>query len=183
MLSRISRLFLLSMALAATGCAVVPQQSRDQASCAPLFQEYDRYARLNPDEGFDEDRNRRLFDGRLSQLRTLLIQNDCQTRSGDLARLDAVAAARGGAGLPKGGAPLGRPVAVHVGAVTSDAEAVRAVAFFHGLGLHSTSIGSPLLGRRVYAGPVTSADGLNALTGIAREAGFVAPYPSETFRF
>jgi hypothetical protein len=183
MTSRACRIFLLASTLMASGCAVVPQQSRDTASCAPLFQEYDLYARFEPDEGFDERYGRRVFDPRLSQLRVLLIQNDCQTRSGDLTRLDSLAAAQEGRGVSEGGATLGRAVAVHVGAVTSDAEAARAVAFFRGLGLQSTSIGSPLLGRRVYAGPVTTVDGLNALTGIALEAGFVAPYPSTLFRF
>lgn len=173
----------VALAVFAAGCGAIPQQSQDRANCVPLFIEYDRIARFTRDEYVDRRPGFTVLDPRLSQLSVLLIQNDCQTRGRDLARLGPVADARGGAPIIEGGAPLGRPVSVHVGVVTSDAEAARAAALFREVGLQATSIGSPRLGRRVYAGPVETTDGLNAVLGLAREAGFVAPYASEFFRF
>lgn len=180
---RAARWGALSLALATAGCASVPEQSRDRASCAPLFIEFDRVARFNPQGLQDRRRGLYVLDARLSQLTVLLIQNDCQTRSRDLDRLEAVAAARGGRAITEGGASLGRPVAVQVGMLTDEGDAARAQGFFRELGLQTTGIGVPRLGRRVYAGPVFTVDGLNDLTGLAREAGFVAPYPSEFYRF
>lgn len=180
-MTRKSIALLLCAAAALASCGVIPAQTPDRAACVGLFQEYDRLLRFRP-EYVDEIRGGiRLSDGRLAQIGVLLVQNDCLTRPGDLAGMDAVAAARAGRGVVEGGESLGRPVAVHAGAVTGGAD--EAIAFFEGLGVRATSIGSPRLGRRVYVGPVTTVDGLNALTGLAREAGFVAPYASEYFRF
>ncbi|PJN94168.1 hypothetical protein CNY89_16125 [Amaricoccus sp. HAR-UPW-R2A-40] len=70
-----------------------------------------------------------------------------------------------------------------MGAFTSQADTDAAIALFRGKGLQATSIGDPRLGRRVYVGPVTTQGALDAVLGTAFEAGFVAPYPSEFFRF
>ncbi len=166
----------------AAACAV-PQQSSDRSACVGLFQEYDRYAQLRPREVRDPLTGRERLDPTLSRLSVLLVQNDCQTRSRDLVGLDAAMAARSGQTVAESGAPLGRPTAVHVGAITSDADAARAVALFQGLGLQATSIGNQQLGRRVFVGPVRTEGALGEVLAIALEAGFVAPYPSQFFRF
>lgn len=172
----------LALAGLAAGC-VVPPQTSDRAACVGLFQEYDRYAQVRPREIRDPLTGREMFDPVLTRLKVLLVQNDCQTRSRDLVGLDAAVAARAGQRVVESGAPLGRPTAVHVGALTSDADATRAVAFFRGLGLQATSIGNQQLGRRVYVGPVRTEGAIGEIMAIAFEAGFVAPYPSQFFRF
>ncbi len=175
---------LLALALAGltAGC-VVPRQTSDRSVCAGLFQEYDRYAQLRPQMIRDPISGRERFDPQLTRLQVLLVQNDCQTRSRDLVGLDAAVAATAGRTIAESGAPLGRATAVHVGALTSDADAARAVAFFRGLGLQATSIGNQQLGRRVFVGPVRTEGALGEVIAIAFEAGFVAPYPSQFFRF
>jgi len=173
----------LAAGLLAAGCGAIPEQSRDRTACAPLFIEYDRVAQFAPEDARDPMRGNYVLDSRLSQLTVLLIQNDCQTRSRDLVGLEEAAEARGGRGISEGGESLGRPVAVQVGMLTDEGDAARAQAFFRELGLQTTSIGVQRLGRRVYAGPVFTVDGLNDLTGLARVAGFVAPYPSAFYRF
>jgi hypothetical protein len=170
------------LAAAVAGCAV-PPQTADRAACVDLFRQYDLISRLRPLEVYDRRRDRYRIDPVLSRLGVLLIENDCQTRSRDLTGLDAVAAARAGAPVAEVGAPLGRDVVVHVGALTDEADAARAAAFFRSLGLRATSIGDRQLGRRVYVGPVRTEGGLAEVIAIATEAGFVAPYPSEFFRF
>jgi hypothetical protein len=171
----------IALAGLATACAI-PEQTSDRSACVRLFQDYDRLAQFRPTETVDR-RGRERLDPALSRLQVLLIQNDCQTRARDLGGLEAAAEARAGDRVVERGAPLGRPVAVHVGALTGEAEAARAVAFFEGLGLRATSIGNRQLGRRVYVGPVTTEGALGEVIAIAFEAGFVAPYPSQFFRF
>lgn len=173
----------LALAGFAAACGVVPEQSSDRSACVGLFEEYDRYAQLRPFPTVDPLTGRELLDPQLRRLTVLLVQNDCQTRSRDLVGLDAAVEARAGQRVAESGAPLGRATAVHVGALTSDADAARAVAFFRGLGLQATSIGNQQLGRRVYVGPVRTEGGLGEVLAIAFEAGFVASYPSEFFRF
>ena len=175
---------LLALALAGltSGC-VVPQQTSDRSLCVGLFQEYDRYAQLRPLMRRDPISGREMFDPQLSRLKVLLVQNDCQTRSRDLVGLDAAMAANAGRTIVESGPPLGRATAVHVGAMTSDADAAAAVAFFRSLGLQATSIGNQQLGRRVFVGPVLTQGALGEVIAVAFEAGFVAPYPSQFFRF
>lgn len=178
-----SSIVMLALAGLLGGCEALPPQEPDRSVCVTLFRDYDRYAQLWPNEIVDPFTGRERLDPALSRLRVRLIQNDCQTRPADLAPLAAVAEARRGQRIAERGELLGRPVAIHAGAVTSDAEAARAVAFFNGLGLRATSIGNPQLGRRVYVGPVRTQGALDEVLAIAWEAGFVAPYPSQFFRF
>ncbi len=174
--------WLAGVVLAATACAF-PQQSSDRAACVALFLDYDRQAQFSPVEIFDRRRDRERPNPALSRLAVQLVQNDCLTRARDLGNLDAVADARGGATIVDGGPPLGRRVAVHAGALTSEADAARAVAFFAAQGLRATSIGNAQLGRRVYVGPVTTEGALAEVIAVATEAGFVAPYAAQFFRF
>lgn len=162
-------------------CGTAPERSRDPALCVRLFAEFDSLesiARPDQDGGFGSS----AFDLQLMAVTNALRQNRCLTLGRDLADLDALAAARAGF-LPADSGAAIRPVAVHVGVVTSMEDDARVRAFFEALGYRETSIGSARLGRRVYAGPVASEGALADLVGIAREAGFVAPYPTRRFRF
>jgi hypothetical protein len=166
---------------AVAACGVVSEQTRDPSRCVQLFAEFDSLESISrPDleGGFGHS----AFGFRLNSVTNALRQNRCLTMSRDLANLDALAASRAGFAPADSGAVI-RPVAVHVGVVTSMADDARVRAYFEGLGYRATSIGSARLGRRVYVGPVASEGALAELIGIAREAGFVAPYPARTFRF
>ncbi|MBP7000473.1 hypothetical protein [Amaricoccus sp.] len=173
-------------ALTLAGCAGgIPPQSRDRSACVGLFRQFDIYANAMPNEARDPWTGRERTPWPLFQYRQLLVQNGCTTRPDDLARLDAVAAARKAAGwrLADSGPPAPYPGSVHAGTVTSDAEAARAVAFFEGLGIRATSIGAPGLGRRVFIGPFRSQGAVGEAIRLAAEAGFVAPYASQFYRF
>lgn len=170
---------LLLAALAA--CGAVPEQSRDPSLCVRLFSEFDSFEALSrPD--LDRRPGLSAADMRLQQLTNALRQNGCLTLSRDLADLEALAADRAGFRPADSGAAI-RPVAVHVGVVTNMEDEARVRAFFEALGYRATSIGSSRLGRRVHVGPVASEGALKDLIQIAREAGFVAPYPARFFRF
>jgi hypothetical protein len=157
-------------------------QIADRSECVGLFREFDVIERTRP-----VDRRtwggREQFDPWLSNIAQRLRQNDCVTRTRDIGDVDAVEQAWLARPVVEGGAPLGGAVAVHVGVFAGEADAARAVALFRAQGLRATSVGNPLLGRRVYAGPVQTAQALDAVLGIAFEAGYIAPYPSEFFRF
>lgn len=167
------------LAAAVLAAACVPAQTADRSQCVGLFQQYDQIARLNPTAVQNRGDRRIGWGFELDRLWRLMIQNDCQTRPGDVGDLAALA----GAPIQEGGAPLGGRVAVHVGAFTSQTDTDAAIALFRGKGLQATSIGDPRLGRRVYVGPVTTQGGLDGVLGTAFEAGFVAPYASNLFRF
>jgi len=168
-----------ALALALAGCAAAPAP-RDASVCVPLFRQYDVFARMAPpsmDGGGRSPRSGAEYWRWQQGLR--LIQNGCRTRPADLAGIEALA----GRAVRESGPSLGGPVAVHAGAITDQGTAEATAAFFHSLGLRATSIGDPQLGRRLYVGPVTTRGGLDALIALAFEAGFIAPYPSDLFRF
>lgn len=171
----------LAALAALAACGVVPEQSRDPSRCVRLFAQFDSYESLARP---DRDRRGGLvgIDHHVDVLTNALRQNGCLTMSRDLADLDALTAERAGFRPLDSGTAI-RPVAVHVGVVTSMEDDARVRAFFEALGYRATSIGSSRLGRRVYVGPVASEGALAELVEIARAAGFVAPYPARFFRF
>ena len=59
----------------------------------------------------------------------------------------------------------------------------RATQFFRGLGYRSRGVGALGLGRRLYIGPFTSQGALDEALTIAREAGFISPYPAKHTKF
>ena len=173
---------LAALAFAAlSACSAPSPRSEGRGACEVLFIEYDRLERFSL-SGMARVGTPGL-PSRRTQVEVLLVRNDCLTRETDLAGLEAAVAARAGRGIAEGGAALPRPVVLHLGAVTSGAGAARSVAAIESLGLRATSVGAPRLGRRVYAGPILTEDGLADVIGFAGEAGFRTPYVSETFRF
>ncbi len=163
--------------LALAACAPVAPAPRDAAACAALFRQYDVTSQFERTDADDSRPGDLRSDSGLRRLAQELTRRDCLTRPDDLAGLEAAPARA----VVESGAPLPRPLVVHAGAVTGGSDA--AVAFFTERGLQATSIGAPLLGRRVYVGPATTQGGLLDLILLATEAGFVAPYPTEDFRF
>ncbi len=164
------RAVVLTLLAGLAACGTAPEQSRDPALCVRLFAEFDSLesiARPDLDAGFGSS----AFDFQLTAATNALRQYRCLTLSRDLADLDALAAARAGFVPSDSGAAI-RPVAVHVGAVTSMEDDAQVRAFFEALGYRATSIGSARLGRRVYVGPVASEGALADLVGIARERFF-----------
>lgn len=166
----------LVLFLAPAACAPVAEPPASEV-CAGLFRDYDVRSRIERTDADDARPGGMRSDSGLRRIAMELNRRDCLTRPDDLAGLEAAPAG----GIAESGAPLGRPIVVHAGAVTGGSE--RAVAFFEARGLRATSLGAPMLGRRVYVGPATTQGGLVELVLLAREAGFVAPYPTEDFRF
>jgi hypothetical protein len=74
-------------------------------------------------------------------------------------------------------------VPVHLGIVTGIGDEAFVTRHFRGLGYRSRGIGAEGLGRRIYIGPFTSQGALDQALTVAREAGFVAPYPARHTRF
>lgn len=167
---------------AVLSAACVPPQSADRSQCVPLFLQYDFYGRLNPDAVQNLGERRFPWGSEIDRLGRLLLLNDCQTRPDDV-RDPAAAGARAGGMIRESGASLGRKVVAHVGAFTSQPDVDAALALFRGMGLQAMSLGDPRLGRRVYVGSVTTQGGLDAVLGVATEAGYVEPYATEFFRF
>lgn len=171
--------------LALAACASLGQRPpvRDPAVCTDLFVKYDRVERFFPHRsiGFDDDIPAHLppeVDRAIRQLR----QNGCLTRSEDLDGMPELAA-RLAPHVVSDSGPTIRRVPVHLGVVTSISDERRATEFFRGLGYRSRGIGAEGLGRRLYIGPFTSQGALDEALQIAREAGFLSPYPAEHTRF
>lgn len=163
-------------ALAAlVGCAPVERAAAPAAdragTCVALFQDFDRLEALHGDP-----RPRR--DGSIAPA-VLVAQGQrlrragCITRDADLAGREAVAVAP----WSEAGAPIA-PIALHAGVVQSNAMDDTMRAFFEARGIRARSVGSAVLGRRIYLGPFATRGGLEAAAALARAAGFVAPYPA-----
>jgi hypothetical protein len=168
---------------ALVACAQIPQQTADRDLCVPLFRQFDAYAQTGREEVVSRFDRRQVPNPNLQRISQQLIQNDCQTRPRDLAALDATRDAWQGRSIVESGAPAPYPGTVHVGALTGEGEVALAVNFFESLGVPATSVGSRFLGRRVYIGPFATQGGIEDAIELAREAGFVAPYASQFFRF
>jgi hypothetical protein len=183
---RAFRTSLFAAAACAALAACAPgefQQTADRDLCVPLFRQFDLYAQTRRDEVTSKFDGRRIPNPNLQRISQQLIQNDCQTRPRDLAPLDATRDAWKGRTIVESGPPAPYPGTVHAGALTGEGEVALAVNFFESLGIPATSIGSSFLGRRVYIGPFATQGGIEDAIELAREAGFVAPYASQFFRF
>ena len=111
-----------------------------------------------------------------------LRQEGCLTLSSDIDGMPALLARLSPHRITDGGAPIDA-TAVHVGIVMSIYDEGRATQFFRGLGYRSRGVGALGLGRRLYIGPFTSQGALDDALTIAREAGFISPYPAKHTKF
>jgi hypothetical protein len=177
----IRRIVLLAGAALLAGCAAAPtgpgaapapaSRAGDPATCVALFQEFDRLEQL-----YGSAQPRR--DGRIAPA-PIVSQGDRLRRAGCITRNAQLA---GAAALPvtpwsESGAPIA-PIALHVGVVQSNAEDDRIRALFEARGIRARSVGSPVLGRRIYLGPFATEGGIASAADLARSFGFVAPYPA-----
>lgn len=173
--------------LAVAGCsgmAVVDQPSRgDPAACLAAFKAYDRAVWLYPSNKFgSDDAPAPLVPGPVSRPAQALVTGGCLTSSADLDRMPALAVKLAGHRVVDSGAPI-RPTALHLGIVTGIEDEREATRFFRGLGYRSRGVGAPTLGRRLYIGPFVSQGALDEAIAIAREAGFIAPFPAPHTQF
>ena len=76
-----------------------------------------------------------------------------------------------------------RPIPVHLGIVTGIWDEARVTHFFRSLGYRSRGVGAEGLGRRIYIGPFATEGALEQALGVARQAGFIAPYAARYTRF
>jgi hypothetical protein len=171
--------------LALAGCAAPPpgpSRGRDPAVCLELFERYDTATWLYPRPWIGTDDAPAVPSGSVDRAGRLLRLNGCLTRSEDLDGMEALAARLSPHAIESSG-PAIRPVPVHVGIVMSIADEARTTRFFRGLGYRSRGVGAEGLGRRIYIGPFTSQGALEEATSIARQAGFIAPFPPRHTKF
>jgi hypothetical protein len=166
----------LTVPLALVIACAVNSPRGDDAYCAELFDQLDAI-----EQTIVVPRPLPLAfpDFRQQQLARIR-QAGCLTMTADLAGMEDLGqrlepATGAGAAFP-------RPVAVQVGVVTSMQDDARAKAFFESLGYRARSVGAPGLGRKVYV-EATSQEALQAIVSIARQAGFIGPYPSRYVTF
>jgi hypothetical protein len=165
---------LISAVLA--GCAVPPgggDGAGSGRSCERLFRDFDIADRSVRTFGRGE---RVTIPPALAARGQDLRRAGCITSTSQLFGLEALGADLRGTVQGESGAPI-RPIALHVGVVTSMGDEIRVRAFFEALGFRVRSIGNIAIGRRIYLGPFATEGGLAEATAIARRAGFVAPYP------
>jgi hypothetical protein len=168
-MNRPIRLAFAAAALAVCGCAPASYQAPsrgDPGVCVALFRHYDYLDNTISETRKDVWAVPPALMWQIQQLR----QAGCITMTDQLT-LDATEP-----GVP--GVPDGSTLALHAGVVTSDADDAAVRAYFEANGVRARSVGKPGLGRRVYLGPFASADEQAQAAGLARGAGFVAPYPA-----
>ena len=153
---------------------------RDPATCLATFDAYDTAAWLYPNNHFRS--NQTLQPSALNLPMQQLRQEGCLTLSSDIDGMPALLARLSPHRITDGGAPIDA-TAVHVGIVMSIYDEGRATQFFRGLGYRSRGVGALGLGRRLYIGPFTSQGALDDALTIAREAGFISPYPAKHTKF
>ena len=108
--------------------------------------------------------------------------NGCLTFSDDLDPMQGLAPTLAGFTITE--QRRGDPAtAVHLGIVTSFGDEARVTQFFRGLGYRSRGVGAAALGRRLYIGPFITQGALDQAIAVARQAGFIAPYPAKHTKF
>ena len=171
----------LAGAAAVASACTGPVPAPDHAEvCAVAFARYDTAARVYGSASFDGFGL--VPPSALSRYIGALRSNDCLTSSADLDAMDALAVRLAPYTIDRSG-PAIRAVPVHLGIVTSITDEARVTRFFRGLGYRSRGVGASGLGRRIYIGPFTTQGGLDQALAVAREAGFIAPYPATYTRF
>jgi hypothetical protein len=152
-------------------CAEVPATPTraDSATCVALFQEFDTLERTTP----NPRPSRRTAANVVEWQGTRLRQAGCLTTNADLANLARTPDLR----VTESG-PAIRPISVHAGVVSSDADAARVVDFFEARGVRTRTVGNGVLGRRIYLGPFATQGGVESAIALAQAAGFIAPYPA-----
>lgn len=168
---------LATLAGTAAGCAAVgtgfgpgalPTRGTAEV-CEPLFREFDRLRQLYGAGPQTEV----AVSQPLARQGDRLMRADCISRA---RHLDAMAQAPRTV-VGERGAPIA-PISIHAGAVPGFLTEFETRAYFRQRGIRVRGIGEATLGRRIYLGPFSTEGGLADATQAAREAGFVAPYPT-----
>jgi hypothetical protein len=146
--------------------------------CLRLMLVYDRTVNHYPAPRFGGDTPPPAYSRPIQNLRNA----GCLTSSSDLDAMAPLAVRLSPYVIDRSG-PAIRPVPVHLGIVTGITDEARVTAFFRGLGYRSRGIGAEGLGRRIYIGPFTTQSALDQALAVAREAGFIAPFPATRTRF
>jgi len=161
---------------------VLAAAPRDASTCLALYGHYDNLAWLYPNNKWSNEGSRVMQPSELSRPMQLLRTNGCLTTSGDIDGMPALFARLAPHSIRDSGAAI-PATALHVGIVTGFYDEGRVTQFFRGLGYRSRGVGAIGLGRRIYLGPFTSQGALDEAIGIAREAGFISPYPAQHTKF
>lgn len=177
----------IALAVVLAGCSaplVSDQPSRgDPEACLATFLAYDRAVWLYPANRFgSDDTPAPMLPAPVARPARLLVEQGCLTSSADLDGMPALATKLAGHRVVDSG-PAIRPTALHLGIVTGIEDERQATRFFRGLGYRSRGVGAPTLGRRLYIGPFVSQGALDEAIAIAKEAGFIAPFPAPHTQF
>jgi hypothetical protein len=170
--------FLLASAVALGGCAGAIPPGSTPEYCEAIFRNLDRVSRGGQgDYSYVDDRP--ILRPEISRLSLRALNYDCITFPGDLANLDAVRQdALRDRRLDDSARLEGPPVSVHLGVLTSITDEVLVTSLFRSLGYPVRSFGADGFGRRIYVGPLASEGQVEEVRGVARRAGFIAPYPT-----
>ncbi|PZQ49646.1 MAG: hypothetical protein DI556_09230 [Rhodovulum sulfidophilum] len=166
----------VAMAVLAGLAAGAPARAQDPANpdCPPRFQMYETATRAF---GAPDNQRRRTTSPQVQSAARWLRMGDCLTFTAQLAPMATLGPGAGAQARTPAG-PTIPPTYLHVGIVTSSEDEARAKAFFAEQGLAARGLGAAFLGRRIYVGPFTTAGALEAGIGLARQAGFAYPYPT-----
>jgi hypothetical protein len=157
------------------GCTVQNTPWKDPEVCRENFEAYDAAVRSFGTTYGDPD----TMNGTVSRTAQDLMTDGCITRSDDLAEMEAARERLSPHRPVESGAPRSA-TAVHAGIVDGFSSQARVTQYFAALGYRSRSVGAQGLGRRIYIGPFYSQGAIDEAIRVARAAGFVSPYVSET---
>lgn len=184
-MSRVRAAALAGLAAGLAACAVAQEAppSRSGPACVALFEQYDRIERYGPRINYNFRTDLNMLPAGLSRQTERLRRAGCFTRPEDLAGTLALGQRLAPDWRIVAGATPIRTVPMHAGVVAGIGDEIRATDFFRGLGYRVRTIGAPMMGRRVYVGPFRSEEALAQAMEVARQAGFIAPYPATQTRF
>jgi hypothetical protein len=163
----------LLLAAGLAGCAVPVQGptrgEADPAICVMMYRTFDQLQTSFPNPRPQS----RIAAPQVMAQADRLRRAGCITSDADLAGADALPVVPVG----ENGPPI-TPIALHAGVVQSMEQDARMRDFFTARDVPVRTVGHGALGRRVYLGPFTTEGGLEDASALAREAGFLAPYPA-----
>ena len=171
----------LAALLALAGCDL-PQPEVGRAQCIALFEHYDYLVKTNPPDQYSANSERYIQTPVIARQAQRLRLAGCLTSTDDLNGLEQYGASLGFRHPVESGATI-QPTAVSVGVLTSMTDVTRATVFFRNLGYGTRAMGAEALGTRLYIGPFISEGAMAEAIATAERAGFIAPYPTDAYRF
>jgi hypothetical protein len=172
-MQRLSPLFAFVGALILANCGVSGTPQSRSEICREAFQNFDAAVRSFPNSRSGDLQP----NSRVSRYGQQIFRNGCITRQPDLIGLDATAERLKPFRIEDSGAPT-RATAVAAGIVDGFSSQAVVSSFFSSLGYRTRSVGASGVGRQILIGPFYSEGAIAQAIDVARQAGFISPYPS-----